>query len=230
MNFVPGWRPGGGIIQPPFVVFTDEGNDGSNDDEYSFASLSLGDEHPSRHIYCLFWGSTFLGVPPFTAPQTCTIAGVSATAIINPAQDARQMWAAAVPTGTTGTITWGSAAGHDMIFGSVQVWAGYHLKNPLTPTDTALGSGNPTASDTIDVLQNGVIIARAAQTGTTGTALPGTWTGAIFDDSGTVGGGTGGNDDYSGASQEEIAAVTGRTLSFQAGRAGATQLWGASFR
>lgn len=214
----------GGVL--PYAEYTAAANDGSNDDEFSFASVALGAAHTKRHIVVVFNGGAFLGVPPFTEPQAATIAGVSATPLVAAAQDPRQAWIAAVPTGTTGTITVGTAAGSDMSFGSIQVWATYHLRSAAA-VDTLQAAGNPTATGTIDVSGGGLVIARAFQSVVGVQTF--TWAGVTEDAAGTVGG-TGANADYSGAHADRLAAETGRTISAQSSAAGSTSILAVSLR
>lgn len=133
---------------------------GSVSTSVSFSSVSIGTEYSTRYVY--FIGSIIMQDIAVVAPAdlTVTIGGVTATCVDNQFGNTRngQTWAAAVPSGTTATISFSHASRN---FNGIN--GGVFTYNPtsLTKVDSGFNfSGNSSGITipNIDGVNGGVIL------------------------------------------------------------------------
>lgn len=191
----------------PSVEFLASPSSASNLSTYSFGSQPLGTEGDNRYIVAVFGmrrGNT-------TFPScTCTINGVSATLLASRRgsasfADGTYMFIAAVPTGTSGTVSFSLSLSAEC--GLAGLWAVYDIESPAL-RDVATTSSVDPANMNVDVLAGDVIIAVA---GDYGRATSSTWTGATEDYDTILGDST--NRSQSGASIIAPADETPRLIS-----------------
>jgi hypothetical protein len=143
---------------------------GLGTDAFSFSSLAFGAAATDRVIVAAVWGIAESGNSILSA----TIGGVSATKLVEiaGASDLLTIIAAAVPTGTTGTIagTFNGSTGR----AGVSVW---RLVGNEGVTAIATGSNSDLSGLTLATGQNGVAIAACINVDSRTT----TWTGASED-------------------------------------------------
>ena len=161
----------------PEVEFLDNRGSSSNFSTYSFTSVPLGEESPTRQIVAVFGmrrGNT-------TFPScSCTINGVSATQLLSRRgtasfADGSYMFIANVPTGTSGTIRFSlSLSG---LCGLMGAWRVDNIES-ATPRDTATTAQDEPANMNVDVLENDVIIGMEGDYGRSATC---SWTGVTED-------------------------------------------------
>jgi hypothetical protein len=118
----------------------------ANQNPQTVTSLNFGTADADRRIVVGISAATDVGV----SPDSMTIGGVTATRHANANfsgafSHVSQLWSAAVPTGTSGTVEFSVPSG-DIDGGSVYVWALYGVED--TPADFAQATG---AINTIDV-------------------------------------------------------------------------------
>jgi len=142
---------------PPSVTFADHAVDLTSATTYTFTSRALSTAASSRKIVVAIAGYTGT-----TTVSSVTVGGVSATLVVqkqvNAASANAELWIAAVPTGTTGTVvvTWG--AGRTGC--GIGLYAVYGI-NP-TASNTATASDAATAASitaSLNIPATGVAIA-----------------------------------------------------------------------
>jgi hypothetical protein len=206
----------------PTLAFTDTDSSSSDVSTYTFTSASLGTAGATRHIIVGFAAGQ-LGAN-LNAPNSCTIAGVSATLVISDPVGTglswRQFWIAAVPTGTTGNIVLTRAG--NMSSGAIVVWAAYDLISATAFATGTPGSGTPTASANCNTSAGGIAVGFAR--GSSSSTF--TWSGLTEDADFLIGGDT---VSISGASASNTPAASPRSISATASAA-AANLITASFR
>lgn len=128
----------------------------TNQSTFTATGVPFSTASARRHIIITFRCGNLTG--NFNAPTSCTIGGVSATKAFQfptgTSLTHYQIWIAAVPTGTSGTISIVRAA--DMNGQILNVWAGYNLRS-ATPVEAAENFTDPT-SVTLDVSGGGFAI------------------------------------------------------------------------
>lgn len=120
------------------VSFTDTG-------PHTHASIAFGAASANRTIIVA------VGAVASATPLTCTIAGNAATRIAGGGTDNAQIFALAVPSGTSGTIDFDPDAGWGRL--QMGVWAAYNVKS-ITAIDTSA-----LASDTLTSKPRGAVLA-----------------------------------------------------------------------
>jgi hypothetical protein len=119
VNFLPGWFPQtGGPALPTFVLTDSRHGYGPNVNPLSQASVSFGDEHATRIIILAVATQDSAAVEP----NAVSIGGVSATkraGVVEGTGPCAGIWTAAVPTGTTGTVSIGVGSGDMGLAGRV---------------------------------------------------------------------------------------------------------------
>jgi hypothetical protein len=165
-------------VTPVDGSFTDNAKDGTNTNSFSFTSQDLGAADAARYIVVVVCGYLASGNHNLTA---MTIGGETASLVIAAGGAANnnartEMWIAAVPTGTTGTVdvTWDVPVSNCFI--SVYRLVGI---NP-TAFDTATSTAADDMSVTIDCEAGGFIIA-GSQNSNNSTDLTVTWAGVTED-------------------------------------------------
>lgn len=117
---------------------------------YGGSTYSIGATSAATRIIAIGIAARSSGATSFVAASGVVIGGVTATfavRIVDPgsAEDATEIWWAAVPTGTTATVS--------VTFTSAQTRSGmqlYSIINPSSNAPSATGSGSETAtSDTV---------------------------------------------------------------------------------
>jgi len=170
-------------VSGPYYTYNGKAAVQSSASSFSFASQALGDAASNRYIVAVV--EVFTSGTNFTI-SSLTVAGVSASQVVTRddsggAQKVRtEMWIAAVPTGASGNI--------DVTFaGSVTkcMVANYALYNlsSSTAAHTASdggGSGDTSASVSIDVPASGILLASGAYVNSADTQ---TLSGVTEDDS-----------------------------------------------
>jgi hypothetical protein len=143
-----------GVASGPTLTFEDADSDSDNLTTYTFAGQSIGTAASNRYIIVAVAASDTNDT--FSA-SSVTVGSVSATKIIDLDSGFQysSIWIAAVPTGTTATVsvTFSEAVG----FCSIGIWSVTGLSS-ATPTDTdskTSGGGNLS----LDVLAGGFAIA-----------------------------------------------------------------------
>jgi hypothetical protein len=164
----------------PTIVYRSNGTDNSSQTTYSFASRAIGTAASDRYVYV---ATCTRNIPVVTG---CTIAGNAATELARfetggTAGQRVVFWGLNVTTGTTATIAYTlDAADSD---GSIVVWSGTGLTNPLEPFSTFNMSftGAPAVfSGSIWAPRNTVVLAVRQSQVTAGTPSC-TWTGLSED-------------------------------------------------
>lgn len=158
---------GAGVVD---ITFTDSAGDATNLTTYTLSSLSFGTEAADRQIVVGVFGRT-----NSRTVSSMTIGGVAATQVVagnNASNGPNDIWMAAVPTGTTGTVsvTFSGA----MIRAAVAVWR----MTGANPTAVSTGSDVGTdPSATINVPVNGGAVGFCNSAATTSN----TWVGLTED-------------------------------------------------
>lgn len=157
------------LFVPPFVggvfpVLTALGAtiDGSNTSNYSHTGVSFGVASSGRYLYFLAGGQSSSAAT--RTISSATIGGVTATVLAEIGDSGSgndthcALIAAAVPTGTSGTvaINYSGSALNNAIYG----WAITGLKNPLTPEATPTDTDNAIDVD-VNTLRDGIVIGGA---------------------------------------------------------------------
>lgn len=135
------------------VVYVDDAVSNVAGNTTTFTGINFGSAASSRKIV-IGVGRGPTGA--FGTVSSVTIGGIAATFINSAAtttEDA-ELWIAAVPTGTSGTVavTWTNSA-TDVGLG---VWALYNTS--ITPTDTASDNNSNPATDTINIAAGGAAV------------------------------------------------------------------------
>lgn len=143
----------------------------SNLTTYSFTSMSLGDPDPTRLIVAVIYGSGS------TTASSVTIAGVSATelAAAESTKGTCYVYVAAVPDGTTGTVSVTYAAGNVASGVSLYRLTGYSA----TAYDFDFDENTNPSFCTVNIAANGVVISGVVNEGSAGNAY--VWTDATED-------------------------------------------------
>ncbi len=195
-----------GAKPPVTVAFASSGSNATAANPQTYTSVALGAAAASRQI--------IVGVANATNGQQATavtIGGISAALVASQAGSSGifgSMWAASVPTGTTGNIvvtynsTPGTRAGY-------VAWALYDAATTATATS---GSAASPGSTTLNCPANGAIIACSQS-----SDGPNSWTGVVEDVDVQLGGAP---FTESGGSQAFTSAQTGRTISVTYNTAG----------
>jgi len=178
-------------------------------------------ESPRRHVIVGFQAGQ-LGAN-LDQPDSCTIGGVAATLVATSGTTGlawKQIWIAAVPTGTTGTVAVVRSGGN-MTHGIIHVWAAYDLVS-ASPVDAINGaSGDPSTGDLVTP-GGGIAVGHS----TTGVA--GTWTvGGLVKDAEGTGSGTGASVRWTAASKAKTA---NETLAVSFDQAAVNSFIAASFK
>lgn len=190
--------------EPPSVAYVSSAADASNLSTYTFAGMALGAADPTRVILVAVMGLDVGTV----VPTGCTVAGVTATLVASgvsvTAIGSAQIYAVALPSGTTGdvVVTCSGAMGRL----AVVVWSALNLTS-LTPYDTATSDADPAV---LDCNTTGACIAVAC--GFWNNTTPAAWTGLTEDVDATVEGAQ-----YTGASATINTAATPRSISVDCG-------------
>lgn len=146
---------------------------------HMFSGLSFGAENSARDIIVVAFGSA--GTVPGDSPSSCTIGGISATKVVagvtNP--EWSQIWIAAVPTGTSGTVTLSGPSGNWSAV--VGVYAANYLQS-ATATATDNHSGSPVTLGPTTVPTNGILVGTFGSAATSGTVGTASWTGGVTQD------------------------------------------------
>lgn len=185
---------------PAAIAFVANAADGTDLTTYSFAGQNLGTASADRYIVAAFAHRAGAGTP---TGSSVTIGGVSATFLagVSNGTGRCELWIAAVPTGTTGTIaiTW-SAGVARCVMGA---WALTNLQSS-TPTATYSSTASP-MSASANISAGGVALAL----GFANVAATATWAGLTEDFDNTTADSCIG----SGASLAFATAQTGLTIS-----------------
>lgn len=192
----------------PEIEWTHTASSTSNATSYTFNSVALGVEHPSRLIAIGATARGILGI---------TIGGVAATRAITPLTNFLEMWQAAVPTGATATvIVTSSAVAADRCM--IEVWALRYLRS-----HTAVAAANGTAAEpsvaALSVPSRGVVAAYAIANGAVA------WTEPTGDHGASVEGVF-----YGAASAAYAVAATVNVTAGDSGAAGVPSLVAAAWR
>ncbi|MGD9537147.1 MAG: hypothetical protein AB7P52_05260 [Alphaproteobacteria bacterium] len=143
-------------VQPPSISYQTAVTSTANTNSYSFASQNIGAASPTRYVAIGIGAVTTGAAVTFTG---VTIGGVAATQVSTTSLHAAHRMAiyiAAVPNGSTATISFGTT--NTAARAWLAVWALYDLTS-TTPTDTAVTtSGNP-ASLNVDLTAGDVTLA-----------------------------------------------------------------------
>lgn len=188
----------GGVIggKKTKVVYIANGvNTSSPLNTLNATNRSFGDEHASRQIIVLVFGSNANVVSDSNFTTSVTVGGVSAARKIQPSSGSnahRTAWItprqdSGGPSGTSGTISITRSVGNGFTTVFFVAFAAYNLRSS-DPVDDLLTFGDP-ASGSIDLAGGGILTALAH------ISPPGNsfvWTGAekASDDSGGVGSGS----------------------------------------
>lgn len=161
------------------VVYTAHAADDTDLSTYTFSGVAFGDASTRRHIIVCFHSIDASG-----AASSMTVGGVSATMLLQvtaPASRFHQLWMAAVPTGTSGTIVVVNPG--TALLSGIEVYAAYDLSS-ATPYDTAsvASAGAPTLD--LDVPSGGIVVGFAVASSGVATF---TWSGLTEDVDGTSG-------------------------------------------
>lgn len=177
------------------VTFTDSDSTNTNQSTYTRTGVPFLTASARRLVIVGFRCSNLTA--NLSAPSACTIGGVSATLILqDPAGTAlshRQIWAAAVPSGTSGTVTITRAA--NMTGQVFFAWVGENLKT-FTNVGTLVTANADPSSGSLTTLPGGIAVAFGLATSASGF----TWTNLTEDVDSTLG-----TISYTGASQSKIA-------------------------
>lgn len=150
MSFLPGMRAGVGLIKPVLVVHNDIQYTGvDNQSSYSF-SVGIGAAHASRFVVAMIFGGHLTA--NLANVHSCTIDGSAATwlegsPVGGTSGSSYQLWARAVPSGTTTTIAFSRAANMDA---GVLWCASVYFAKSMTPVDTIWNG----SSGDVDVSMN----------------------------------------------------------------------------
>lgn len=213
--FVPNTRPASVLYQT--TVFG-----AVNAPSYSIGSVALGTADATRRIIVGVWAGQ-LGAN-INQPDSVTVAGVAATLVVtsNTTGTAwQQIWIAAVPTGTTGTVVLARSGG-DMSAAVIHVWAAYNLLSDTAIDTVPFGTiANPSVGN-LDTLAGGIAVGHSK------SASAGTWTisGLTKDAEGT-GSGTGASVRWAAAAKSPTLT---ETLAISFGQAAANFFTAASWR
>ncbi len=154
----------------PEIVYTDIAVDNTNATTHTYSGVALGAEKPGRLI--------LVSVANGDVTTAVTVDGVSAT-LVGSYSGFRNisLWAAVVPTGTTGTIVVTQASATFRIF--IGVAAAYNLKS-TTPIDTATDESNTinTLTVSVNTQVNGVAFG-ASLLGTVDPGPDAAWSGLV---------------------------------------------------
>jgi len=211
-----------GGTSPPTITLTDTNAALAAANPMSFTGKSFGSTCNNRIISVGTVSENNTGSATVTA---VTIGGVSATQIATQdvAQDHAAIWAALVPTGTTGTI----AVSFSGTNGLAGIFVYRICDASITPTQTATGSnGNPTSSLTLNVAANGVAMSVVNMRVNSATTY--SWTGLAKDADLTADP----NDIYAGAASKTFTTTqTGLSISSTGSQSGSrpSVMVGASF-
>lgn len=158
-----GFAAGGPSTKSKSFLFS--GNNNTSLSSHSTASVPFGT--PAEDRYILVVARTFSGTAP--AISSMTIGGVSATAVVQLGSGVNRvaMYIALVPTGTTGTVAYTTAAASSQ--NAIGVYALYGL---TSTTPVASGNTNPTLAS----VAGGFAIAADA-----GNPLLGSWSNVTQD-------------------------------------------------
>lgn len=186
------------------LAFTTSAFDAVDRTTYTFSSQAIGDASASRYV--------IVGATSASGSQTVssmTIGGISASLIVSLGDSVEsgyraELWAAAVPTGTTADVVVTYSGG--VVRCGIGIWR--MVGGSVTPTDTASASADP-ASDTINVAAGGGLCAIVLWSNT-GAPYTTSWTGVDEDFDTNFGEG---DTNYSGGSKLYAAAQTGMTIS-----------------
>jgi hypothetical protein len=151
VNNLTGFGAGGGGTQFAYITSSEISVAASS---FNFGSLSLGLADPDRLIVV---SACYDSSGTSVAPTSLTVGGVSATKLIQlvGVGSGSSIWVAAVPTGTTGNVTFTSGGTESGCAVSIYRLVGYQSAAYATATSS---TGNP-CSTTINVFAGGVIIA-----------------------------------------------------------------------
>lgn len=190
--------------EPPSVALVSSASSSANLSSYTFAGMALGDADPTRVILVAVVGLDVGSI----VPTGCTVAGVTATLVASgvsiTATGSAQIYAVALPSGTTGdvVVTCSGAIGRVAVI----VWRALNMTS-LTPYDTATSDADPAV---LDCNTTGACIAVAC--GFWNNTTPAAWTGLTEDVDDTVEG-----SQYTGASATINTAATPRSISVNCG-------------
>ena len=143
-------------------AFVASATDNANASSYTFSNVSLGAEDANRSIIIAF--ATRVGSAS-TSVSSATVAGISATSIVQhfaiddaggTNTDDVAILVAAVPSGTTGTVVINLTNGG--VRGALSVYR-VVSKTALTTIDTATFGGGASASMSVDVEPNSIVVA-----------------------------------------------------------------------
>jgi len=182
VNSLTGFGAGGSGREFAYVTSSEISGTAST---FNFGSLSLGLPDTDRLIVV---SACYDSSGASVAPVSLTVGGVSATKLVQlvGAGSGSSVWVAAVPTGTTGNVTFTSGGSETGCAVHIYRLVGYQSAAYATASS---GTGNP-VSTTINVIANGVVIAGILiDNGAPGTNL---WTNLTENyDSATIGGSAG---------------------------------------
>ena len=194
--------------QPPSVSYAAANINTTNpSNTFTWNGTSISTADPTRYMYLIAYSVSANIASDTDWVSSCSIAGVSATKIFAPGSSSNSaftMWRAAVPTGTSGTVSLTRNTGNGF---SHVMWALFAVYNLLstTPVHTITPSGSTSASGTLNLTAGGVAFGMAIQITNNGF----TWSGLTetFDTQGGVGGNSYG---WTGALKNN---VTGSSMS-----------------
>lgn len=161
-------------VQPPEVIYAGTGNATSTPVNTVTASgQDIGPESASRHIFVIVRAFNANTVSDANNVTSVTIAGVAATKLYaTPGSTVQHwtLWRAAVPTGTTGTISVTRSIGNGFSSCGFVVFSAYNLRN-TTPNAPVLSVVPGSSTISVDLLASGILMAMANAPGAS-------WTGA----------------------------------------------------
>ncbi len=205
-NFLPGWMPAAVAQKPVEVEFLQVRQSASDSGPYSFWSVPLGEEHPTRHI--------LIALRAIAGSSSITVGGITCTSLV-----ANSWFIVSYPTGSTATVEVTESGLN--VHCAIIVYALRRIKS-ATPLDTYasnfLAAGSK--SGTLIVEKGGAIVAVANNQGT-GTN---TWSFSGGTTTTDLSGNT--NDAYSVSSGHGLVAADDAALSFTATRGGSSVNWG----
>lgn len=141
------------------------------------ASQNFGSADATRYLVMILFGINANLVFDTNYATAVSMGGVAATRIYSPGTSSLlwwNVWVAAVPTGTSGTVSVTRSTGNGFEQALWSVFACYNLSSPTTYTAVANNTGNPTASSTLATASGGVLMAQAYKASASGF----TWTNA----------------------------------------------------
>lgn len=196
-------------VRPPSVIFAGRGGTTTSpNNSLSVGSIDIGAAASSRQVYVLVHGVNANSVFDTNYTTSVTVAGIAATRLYNTPGSVNAhwtLWVAAVPTGTSATITVTRSTGNGFNTCLMSAFSAYDLRS-TTPTDTDV----TVTTASIDLPGSGIMMAMARSSVTSLV-----WTGGVkqFEALGGIGSAT----TYSAALISGTTAELGHAVSVSPG-------------